>query len=196
MVGVVLAGHDAMAAVDVWIELSAALVLEGVVIEAYSVPGLHASRAARLRGPSGEEAGAVGEIDPFVLEIHGITERAGWLELDLGVLLGLPHGAPTYRPVSRFPSSDIDLAFVLDDAVPAAQLTAQLRVAAGPLLEDLALFDVYRRGIDAGARSLAYRVRLQAPDHTLTDAEVAVVRQACIDAAAAIGARLRGGDQS
>lgn len=197
MVGVVLAGHDAMAAMDVWVELRAALALEGVAIEAGGVPGLHASRAAQLRGPAGEELGALGEIDPFVLEAHGITERVGWLELDLGVLLGLPHGASTYRTVSRFPSSDIDLAFVLDDAVPAAQLSARLRVAAGPLLDDLALFDVYRGpGIDAGTRSLAYRLRLQASDHTLTDAEVAVVRQACIDAAAVVGARLRGGDQS
>jgi phenylalanyl-tRNA synthetase beta chain len=108
------------------------------------------------------------------------------------VLLGLPHGESTYRVVSRFPSSDIDLAFVLDDAVPAAHLTARLTTAAGALLDDLALFDVYRGpGIERGARSLAYRLRLQAPDHTLTDAEVALVRQACIEAAAAIGARLR-----
>jgi phenylalanyl-tRNA synthetase beta chain len=128
-----------------------------------------------------------------VLESHGITERVGWVELDLRVLLGLPHGESTYRAVSRFPSSDIDLAFVLDDAVPAARLTERVRSAAGALLDDLALFDVYRGpGIEPKARSLAYRLRLQAPDHTLTDAEVAGVRQVCIEAATAIGARLRG----
>ncbi|MDQ1424607.1 MAG: phenylalanyl-tRNA synthetase beta chain, partial [Acidimicrobiaceae bacterium] len=193
MVGVVLAGHDAMAAVSVWNELSAAMAVDRVSIDAAVVPGLHASRAAYLRGPGGEEVGRVGEIDPFVLESYGINERVGWLELDLRVLLGLPHGVRTYRPVSRFPSSDIDLAFVLDDAVPAAHLTAHVRAAAGALLDDVALFDVYRGpGIDAGSRSLAYRLRLQAPDHTLTDAEVAGVRQVCIEAAAALGARLRG----
>ena len=47
-------------------------------------------------------------------------------------------------------------------------------------------------GEGGGARILAYPRRLQAPDHTLTDTEVAAVRQACIDAAAGIGARLRG----
>ncbi len=193
MVAVVIAGHDATAAVDVWSEVRAALGLDGVTIDAASVQGLHASRAAYLRGPAAEEVGSVGEIDPFVLETHGITERVGWLELDLRVLLGLPHGMRSYRAVSRFPSSDIDLAFVLDDAVPAARLTGCLSTAAGALLDDLALFDVYRGpGIEPGARSLAYRLRLQAPDHTLTDTEVAAVRQACIDAAGTIGARLRG----
>jgi phenylalanyl-tRNA synthetase beta chain len=192
MVGVVLAGHDAVEAVNVWSELRAALAVDGVTIVAASVPGLHASRGGYLRSAAGDEIGAVGEIDPFVLETHGIAERVGWLEIDLGALLALPHGAPSYRPVSRFPSSDIDLAFVLDDTVPASDLTARLRDAAGALLDDLALFDVYRgAGIEPGNRSLAYRLRLQASDHTLTDAEVAAVRQSCIEASAAIGARLR-----
>jgi phenylalanyl-tRNA synthetase beta chain len=193
MLGVVLAGCDALAAVTVWSELSAALAVEDVTIDAAAVPGLHASRAAYLRGPGGDDIGSVGEIDLAVLESHGIAERVGWLELDVRELLALPHGAPAYRPVSRFPSSDIDMAFLLDDSIPAARLTACVREGAGALLDDLALFDVYRGpGIDEGQRSLAYRLRLQASDHTLTDAEVAAVRQACIDAASTLGARLRG----
>ena len=56
------------------------------------------------------------------------------------------------------------------------------------------LFDVYRGpSIGDGARSLAYSLRLQAPDRTLTDAEVGEVRQRCIDAVeAAFDAKLRG----
>jgi phenylalanyl-tRNA synthetase beta chain len=193
MVGAVLAGGDAMEAVALWDELRAAILVEGVRVDAAVVPGLHASRAALLCVPAGDTIGSVGEIDPLVLEAHGINERVGWLELDLRALLGLPHGTPSYRPVSRFPSSDIDLAFAVADSVPAATVTDRLRTGAGELLDDVALFDVYRGpGIDEGQRSLAYRLRLQAPDHTLTDAEVAVVRQRCIDAAATVGARLRG----
>jgi len=55
------------------------------------------------------------------------------------------------------------------------------------------LLDVYRGpGVAEGARSLAYRLRLQAPDRTLTDADTAVVRDACIAAAAQVGAVIRG----
>jgi phenylalanyl-tRNA synthetase beta chain len=56
----------------------------------------------------------------------------------------------------------------------------------------LDIFDIYRgKGVAEGSRSLAFRLRLQAPDRTLTDDEVAGVRQKCIDAAAKLGATLR-----
>jgi phenylalanyl-tRNA synthetase beta chain len=61
------------------------------------------------------------------------------------------------------------------------------------LLIDLALFDVYRgKGVSEDSRSLAYRLRLQAPDRTLTDVEVSDVRAKCIAAAKKLGATLRG----
>ena len=70
----------------------------------------------------------------------------------------------------------------MPDGVPAAAVTAALTGGGGELLARLELFDVYRgAGVPDGARSLAYRLRLQAPDRTLTDADVAEVREACID---------------
>ena len=95
--------------------------------------------------------------------------------------------------VSRFPSSDIDLAFVVEDRHPADAVADALREAGGDLLESVHLFDVYRgAGIDEGARSLAYRLRFCAPDRTLTDEEVGALRTRCIDAVAeAFGAVLR-----
>jgi phenylalanyl-tRNA synthetase beta chain len=69
-----------------------------------------------------------------------------------------------------------------------------LRRAGGDLLVDLELFDVYRgAGLAPGSRSLAYRLRLQAADRTLTDAEVGEVRQQCIRmVVSSTGASLRG----
>ncbi|NIR36795.1 MAG: phenylalanine--tRNA ligase subunit beta, partial [Actinobacteria bacterium] len=96
--------------------------------------------------------------------------------------------------VSKYPSSDIDLAFEVPDTVAAAQVEGSLRKGGGELLVGLELFDVYRGdGVADGARSLAYRLRFQARDRTLTDAEVAEARQACIDTVARQhGATLRG----
>jgi phenylalanyl-tRNA synthetase beta chain len=78
--------------------------------------------------------------------------------------------------------------------VPAAAVEQALRAAAGERLASLRLFDVYRgEGIAAGRRSLAYTLRLDAPDHTLTDDEVAEVRRRCIAAVEAeLPATLRG----
>ena len=181
MLGVALAGRDATAARAVWDELAAALAWPELALAAGEHPGMHPTRTL-LVGDDGA-LGSLGEVDPGVLEAHGIDGRVAWLELDLDGLLALPCGERRYRPVSRFPSSDIDLAFVVDDAIPAAAVERTLREAAGDLLADLRLFDVYRgASIGDGARSLAYSLRLQAPDRTLTDREVGEVRQRCIDA--------------
>ena len=79
-------------------------------------------------------------------------------------------------------------------AGPAASVEKTLRQEGGGLLESVALFDVYRGpGAPEGTRSLAYRLRLCAPDRTLTDQEVAEVRARCIAAVEqAHRARLRG----
>jgi phenylalanyl-tRNA synthetase beta chain len=67
--------------------------------------------------------------------------------------------------------------------VPAADVERVVRSAGGDLLAEVELFDVYRgAGVDDGRRSLAYRLRFQALDHTLTDAEIADVRRRCVQA--------------
>jgi phenylalanyl-tRNA synthetase beta chain len=125
----------------------------------------------------------LGEVDPGVLDGLGITERVAVLEVDLGLLLDLRHGRQAYEPVSRYPSSDIDLAFVVPDAVPAGEVRGAIREAAGELLVSLRLFDVFRNeSLPAGTRSLAFTLRLQASDHTLTDEETADVRSTVIAA--------------
>ena len=155
-------------------------------------PGLHPTRSATL--VAGRDAiGAVGEVAPDVLATLGIDERVAVLELDLGRVLDREPRPARWKPTSRFPSSDLDLAFVLPEDVPAERLDKAIRQGAGALLVDLELFDVYRgAGVGEGRRSLAYRLRLQAPDRTLTDADVADVRRKATAAAAKLGADLRG----
>ena len=154
-------------------------------LEAWSDgPGLHPTRTARIIGAgTGFPIGSVGEVDSAVLAEWGIDRRVGWLQVDLENLCNLPKRSIGIESFSRFPSSDFDLAFITPDSVPAANVEAALRKAGGELLESISLFDVYRgERAAAGARSLAYSLRVCAPDRTLTDVEVGAVRQACIDA--------------
>jgi phenylalanyl-tRNA synthetase beta chain len=179
---VALAGEEAPAAVAVLDTLERALALPNVKLKPISPPGLHPTRSAEVV-VAGRSRGHVGEVDPTVLENYGVSGRVAWLELDLGELLNGPHGTRRYTPVSKYPSSDIDLAFEVADTVAAAQVEGSLRKGGGPLLQEIELFDVYRgTGVAEGSRSLAYRLRFQAADHTLTDAEVAQARMSCIEA--------------
>ena len=190
---VALAGREAPAAVELLEVVLAAAQVGPLGLRTDEVPGLHPSRAAVVE-VGGVEVGEVGEVDPEVLRGLGIDERVAWLDLDLSALLSLPALERLARPVSRFPSSDFDLAFVLDERTAASSVHATLVAAGGVLLRRAELFDVFRSAqLGEGRRSLAYRLRLQADDRTLTDDEVAAVRTAVIDAVVTThGAELRG----
>ena len=202
---------DARSAVAAWRVLADAFRVSGVRLVApepgelpAALAGLHPTRAAQLVA-DGTTIGAVGEIDPGVATDFGLTHasgigtvarRIGWLEVDLGLLFDervVPRRATVAAAVSRFPSSDIDLALVVDDGVPADVVADVLGAAAGDLLESVTLFDVYRGAhIGEGTRSLAFRLRFCSLDHTLTDDEVGELRARCIDAAVTeLGAVLR-----
>lgn len=191
VLGVVLAGHDAHAAVSVWREISQALGVGAMIDQSNAPDGMHATRSGVLRAGR-DVIGVIGEIAPEVLENFGVSERVAVLEVRLDGILSGNGSSGSYRPISRMPSSDLDLAFVMSDDVAADRLERALRQAAAALLVDVTLFDTYRgAGVPDGHRSLAWRLRLQAPDRNLTDADIADVKAACEAAASKLGAELR-----
>jgi len=188
--GVVIAGADAAEAVRIWRELSTTMGWGARLDQSNVSAGLHPTRSATLSlGKS--VIGSIGEVHPEVLEAFGITERVAVLELDLSQLLIQQPKIPQWKPVSRFPSSDFDLAFLVPSSVAAERVEKALRQAAGALLVDVILFDVYRSAELADQRGLAFRLRIQAPDRTLTDQDVTGVREKCLAAVAKVGGTLR-----
>ena len=190
-VAVILAGREAPAAVEVWQVLASQLRLDDPTVDNAQLPGLHPTRGARAL-VAGAPVGVVGEIDPAVLDRHDITERVAYLELDLGALFTAPRRSDAYRQISRYPANDIDLAFEVADGVSAHAVEATL-AGSDELVWAVELFDVYRGApVSQGSRSLAFAVRLQARDRTLTDGEVAEIRTRLIEAVTeAHGASLR-----
>ena len=179
---VILAGQEATAATTLWrrVARNLAVTNPGVVNE--PVDGLHPGRSGRVMA-DGHPVGALGEIDPQVLDAYEIAERVAWLEVDLGTLLDADRGLTPYRAPSRYPSSNVDLAFAVPDEVSADEVAATIAEAGGEMLASVALFDVFRsEQLGEGRRSLAFTLRFEASDRTLKDAEVAAARQSCIDA--------------
>jgi phenylalanyl-tRNA synthetase beta chain len=189
---VVLSGQEAPAAIAVWREIAAALGIGARIDQARVPAGLHRTRSATLQAGK-DPMGVVGEVDPVVLTRFDVGQRVAVLELNLDDVLDREPKPVVWKPVSRTPSSDLDLAFVLGDDVPAEKLEKAIRQGSGALLVDVALFDVFRgSALPAGTRSLAYRLRLQSPDRNLTDTDIADVRSAVVTAASKLGAELRG----
>lgn len=179
---IALGGRAAPEAKLIWDLLVGALRVTDVELVAAAPAGLHPTRSARILA-SGGDLGVIGEIDPAVLASHDLTGPVGWLEVDLVALLEATRRPAVYRPLSRFPSADIDLAFAVPDKVPASKVEAALRSGGGDELEDIWLFDVFRGPqVGEGRRNLAYRLRFGAMDHTLDEEELARLRDRCVKA--------------
>jgi phenylalanyl-tRNA synthetase beta chain len=84
--------------------------------------------------------------------------------------------APTvrrYQPLPTTPASEFDLALSVPDAVRAEQVENVIKQVSGKLLERLALFDRYvGHGVEAGHRSLAWRLTFRHAERTLREREI------------------------
>jgi phenylalanyl-tRNA synthetase beta chain len=135
----------------------------------------HPGRCAELL-VDGRVVGHAGELHPRVCAALDLPPRTAVMELDVDALP--PASVPVGPHLSSFPPVFVDLAFVLDEAVPAAAVEESIREAAGDLLEAVRLFDVYTGPqLGEGRRSLAWSLTLRAPDRTLSGEEAAEVRQ-------------------
>lgn len=192
------AGWDGPAVAAGWTQAlavaDAAATAVGVTLErrATSVAPWHPGRCAELAlGPV--VLGHAGELHPQAAAAFGLPERTAVVELDLDALIAIAPGAGSVASLSTQPVAKEDVALVVPDDVPAAEVEAALVAGAGPLLESISLFDVYAGAkVPRGHRSLAFAMRFRAPDRTLTDADTAAARDAAVaSAAGSCGAVLR-----
>ncbi len=116
---------------------------------------------------------ALGEIHPDVAEAFDIKGRVVVAEVDLDALRPMEKDFYGIKPLPKFPAVSRDIAVVVDEAVGAGTMMDAIRAAAGKLLEDAKLFDIYRgEKLGAQRKSVAFAITLRAPDRTLTDEEI------------------------
>ena len=152
-------------------------------------PALHPGRAAEIVS-DGRVIGFVGELHPKWLQKYDLPQAPLVFEVDMDVVL--QREKTRYQPVSKFQAVHRDLAFVLPENVSYTELESSLKTVSSPLVQEIALFDVYRgTGLPEGMKSMAVKVLLQDMENTLTDEAVEPVMAKLVDAAAAVGGRLR-----
>jgi phenylalanyl-tRNA synthetase beta chain len=155
-------------------------------------PPYHPGRAARVL-LDGVDVGVVGELHPRVVAAYELPARtlAGELRLDRIVAEGVRH--PVAAAPSPLPGLRFDVAVLVDEGVPAADVEAAVRAGAGDGLTELTLFDVFRGPqLGEGRKSLAYALRLDDPERQLSDVdEAAAIEAVARSVAARVGGRLR-----
>lgn len=136
--------------------------------------------------------GHAGELHPRVIQALGLPDRMVAMEVELDRFDATDEPVPAPM-VSTFPVATQDVALVVDDSVPAAEVESALRAGAGELLESVRLFDVYSGAqVAEGHKSLAYALRFRSTERTLTVEETTAARDAAVAVAAQrTGAQLR-----
>ncbi len=120
------------------------------------------------------ELGFLGEVHPQVAERFGIGCRCYIAELSFRTVTALADLHKTYVPLPRYPAVSRDIALLVDEDVPAAEIERVIREAGTEILRDVKLFDIYRgRQVAPGKKSVAFTLTYRNNEQTLTDEEVA-----------------------
>ena len=134
-------------------------------------PSYHPGRCAMVT-VDGEDIGYIGQVHPLVAQNYGMDCEVYCAEINLTKLFELRLPEPTYVPLPKYPTVNRDLSIICDEAVTVAQAQDVMTAAAGKLLRDIRLFDIYRgTGVPEGKKSLAFSLALRADDRTLTDTD-------------------------
>ena len=134
-------------------------------------PSYHPGRCAKVT-IGGMEVGVMGQVHPLVAQNYGIDADVYCAEINFTKLMLCQLPDATYTPLPKYPTVSRDLALVCDESVTVAQVEEVISTAAGKLLRDVKLFDIYRGvGVTEGKKSMAFSLELRADDRTLTDTD-------------------------
>ena len=156
-------------------------------------PFLHPGRAGEIL--AGEVVlGIFGEVHPTVLATWEIDAPAAFLAIDVGRAVAAAPGVATYADMTTFPELRQDLAVIVGDDVTADSVLDVVRAAGAPLIAGARVFDVYRgEQVGEGRVSLALHLAFRAADRTLSDEDVAPLRERIVAALQTeVGGELRG----
>ena len=162
-----------------------------LAFEPAAEPFLHPGRSAEVLVGSAS-AGWVGEVHPLVCRAWDVDAAAGF-EVGLAPLVAAsPAWEEEFEDLTTHPAVLQDLAVVVEDSVPGAAVRAAVLEGGGELLTSAEVFDLYQgEQLGAGRKSLALRLEFRAADRTLTDEEVAGLRDSIAAKLGEIGGTLR-----
>jgi phenylalanyl-tRNA synthetase beta chain len=150
-------------------------------VEPADHPTFHPGKCSRILVGE-QQIGVFGELHPLVHEHYDLSPNPILAaDINLDILTTLIPEHYDVQPVPAFPPVLEDLALVVDENIPAGRVVDVIQQAAGIILTNITLFDVYRSDqIGMGKKSLAYSLTYQSADKTLTDNDVTQIRQRII----------------
>lgn len=133
----------------------------------------HPNRSAVLKLGL-KEIGHVGEVHPVIVDTYlDTTEPVYLFDFNLEALQKYERNQLRYKPPSKFPPVELDIAVVVDRSITCHQLTENIKHSGGALLSQVSTFDAYEgENIPATKKSLAFHLTFLSQEKTLADSEV------------------------
>ena len=138
---------------------------------------LHPGKCAKLvmLGKQPLEVGFFGEVHPLLKDKEKFMQNVYLFEIDLEELLKAVHiSAVKYKKLPQFPEVQRDLAFIVSENISCDEISKIIKKSVkNTLFNGEELFDVYQgEHIENGYKSMAFRIKLQDKEATLTDEAV------------------------
>lgn len=120
-----------------------------------------------------ELLGILGKIHPLMAKKYDVNDDTVMCELNLEIILNAKAGKIKYEPISKYPQTTRDLAFIVKDEVQVADIIQSIRRNGRNVIQDIEVFDVYHGNhVEKGYKSIALSIVFQSNEHTLKDEEV------------------------
>ena len=135
---------------------------------------LHPYRSAKVNilGKNLTTIGVFGQVHPLLKDKLKMNQDVFMFEIDLDEIIGIiKEHTVRYKKISQFPEVRRDLAFVINDKVSFDDIQKVIKGAVQQnIFRGSEVFDVYQGdNIEKGYKSLAFRIKMQDENATLTD---------------------------
>src|SRR3989339_84303 len=142
------------------------------VVDSEVAEHLHPFRYLRMKFNEHTLA-EVGEVHPEILSKMEIKQKVGFWKINVDNLVKLYERKYNYKPVSRYPGVELDLAITVDENIRWKELKNIVQSTEPNLIKNISLFDIYKSDkIGVGKKSLAFHILYQSEDRTLDYEEV------------------------
>ncbi len=131
-----------------------------------AIKEMHPGQTAEIN-VNGDIVGIIGRVHPQVTK-----EEVYVMEINLDRLLEKKTGKMKYKEISQYPTINKDIAIILDKKITSDEVAKSIKKAAGNLLVEQKIFDVYTSAILGDKKSMAYSLVFGSNSKTLTDDEI------------------------
>lgn len=154
-------------------------------------PSYHPGRTAEII-VDGKKVGIFGQVHPLVAENYEVGGELYAAEIPFDVLYEMTAPEKTFKPLPKFPAVTRDLALICKDETSSGEIEKKIKALAGPCLEKIEIFDVYKGAqVAEGYKSIAYALVLRAEDKTLGESDIESIMTSIINGLEKDGISLR-----